>query len=196
MSTEDKEKAYHDFLAAQKVRDFIFRIIKPMWMGLLILLGVTALAGLIILISGIPQKIDKQILAVQYRMDDETDVENTTITIKGLFYKRWFSDYKFKGSFIVDNYEFTKTYDQIGITLNRGKSKSAEGILYYAGNIRGAPSMEFLGVIRMSDDFEQITINILETTDSDSKSKSTKDLWIAAPATTREEGLLLYNSLQ
>ncbi|WP_258203340.1 hypothetical protein [Paenibacillus endoradicis] len=159
----------------------------------MILLGVTALAGLIILVSGIPHKIDKQLSAVQFRMDDDSVVENTIITIQGSFYKRWFSDYKFEGSFIVNNYEFTKTYNKIELTLSKGEAKSAEGILYYSSSISGSPSTVFLGVITMSDDFEKISINILEPIDSDSK--STKDLWIAAPASTREEALLLWNEL-
>ncbi|HIW34384.1 MAG TPA: hypothetical protein IAA29_16500, partial [Candidatus Paenibacillus intestinavium] len=107
-SNEEKELDYEKFLVAQNKREIMSKIVKPIWIGLLILIGIAVLARIMYLLSGIPQKIDREFSAVQFRMDDETTVENTTITIKGKYYRQWFSYPKFEGSFIIDNYETTK----------------------------------------------------------------------------------------
>ncbi|OAB32975.1 hypothetical protein PGLA_26205 [Paenibacillus glacialis] len=54
---------------------------------------------------GIPRTIDKEYAAVQFRVNDETYLENINISVKGKLYKRFFLDPKFVGSIMIDNFD-------------------------------------------------------------------------------------------
>ena len=170
------------------------KIVKPIGFGLLILIGIAVLARILYLISGIPLKIDKEFSAVQFRMDDETTVENTTITIKGKYYKQWFSSPKFEGSFIIDNYDSTKYSNTSYISFIDKDDRRSIGYLNNFIFSEGTFQPTLNGVFRMTDNFVNISINLFEPIYGDSK--TVKDLWIVAPASSREEALILLKDLQ
>ncbi|MGI2293798.1 MerR family transcriptional regulator [Paenibacillus sp. GXUN7292] len=190
---EEKEQAYIDFLAAQKIRDKVQNITRPVVKAILILGCIAVLFGAVVLLSGIPKKIDKELPAVQFRINDETYSEVTSISIQGKLYKRWFTSPRFAGSLVIDNYEYTKTYELLGITFF-DSIQQGWGVLTYSTVIDGRPELESLGLIRITKDFEQLAIWAYEPKLGDHK--STTDLLIAAPAQTREEAVRIYEQLK
>lgn len=183
---EEKESAYLDFLVAQRIRNKISRYTSPLLKGIVVLIGLAALFGIVVAISGIPRTINKEYPAVQYRINDETYSENTTIAIKGKLFKRLFSEPKFVGSFVVDNFEYTKTYELANIMFYKSIRNGWGGLTYITVK-DGRPIHESLGSIWMSDNFEKLTIWVYEPLDSDHK--STTDLVISAPAKSRSEAI-------
>jgi len=189
---EEKELAYIDFLAAQKFRDKVQNITRPMIKVILILGCIAVLFGVAMLLSGIPRKIDKELQAVQFRINDEAYSEATSISIKGKLYKRWFTNPRFVGSFVIDNYEYTKTYELLGITFLESLEHGWGGITYHTV-VDGKPELESLGVIRTTNNFDELAIWAYEPKIGDHK--STTDLMIAAPAHSRKEAVQIYERL-
>ncbi|URN94209.1 MAG: MerR family transcriptional regulator [Candidatus Pristimantibacillus lignocellulolyticus] len=205
-SAEEKELAYEKFIAAQKKRDVLHKIIKPIIIVIVSLICLAIVTRILYLISGIPHNIDKELSAVQFRMDDGTIVENTKITIKGKYYTQWFNYKRFEGTFSIHNNEFTKVENSSYISFLQEVDNHLFGFIDISSFLNGTVSSSFNGVIRMSDDFSKISINIFEPLDSDSNTaeetemkkdlKTTKDLWIVAPANSRAEALSTWNELQ
>jgi len=189
---EEKEVAYLNFMKSQRKRDKINYFLRPILIIMLLLLCIASLLGIVIAISGIPRTIDKEYAAVQFRMNDDTYVENTNISVKGKLYTRFFSDPKFVGSIMIDNFEYTKTSDLTDITFNKSILEGW-GILNYVTIDNGKLHTDMLGSIWMSDHFDEVTIWVSEPLDSDSK--STRDLIISAPADSRMEAIQIVEQL-
>ncbi|MEC0090476.1 hypothetical protein [Paenibacillus macquariensis] len=191
-TSEEKEAAYLNFMKSQRIRDKFYYFLRPVLKVMLLLLCIASLFGIVIAISGIPSTIDKEYAAVQFRMNDDTYVENITISVKGKLYTRFFSDPKFKGSIMIDNFEYTKTNEVIDITFYKSMLKGG-GMLHYTPIDNGTVNIEALGVIWMSDHFDKLTIWVFEPLDGDRK--STTDLIISAPANSRKEAIQIVEQL-
>jgi len=189
---EEKEVAYLNFMKSQRIRDKFYYFLRPVLKIMLLLLCIASLFGIVIAISGIPRTIDKEYAAVQFRMNDDTYEENITISVKGKLYTRFFSDPKFKGSIMIDNFEYTKTSELIDITFFKSIPQGW-GALQYDFFDNGTVNIESLGVIWMSDHFDKLTIWVYEPLDGDSK--STTDLIISAPANSRKEAIQIVEQL-
>ncbi|NIK77060.1 hypothetical protein FHS15_002185 [Paenibacillus castaneae] len=191
---EEKEAAYHKFLAAQKIREKIYGFLRPILIAISLLIGIALLFGIVIALSGIPHTMNKEFTAIQYRTSDPAYVENTTIIVKGKLYKRFFTNPKFVGSIVVDNFEYTKTHQLFDITFYKYDQSSSDVLMYYT-NKQGVPVHEPLGVMMMSENFNTLSILVFEPLDKNTNSKSTMDLIISAPAASRKEAVQIYEQL-
>lgn len=182
---EEKEHAYLRFRVKQLLFNKLERFWRPIRRVLMIFIILAIIMAGLIGISAIPKKISLDYPAVEYRTGDSAYVEHTRIRVDGKLYTRWFSDPKFKGNIIIDKYPLTKQYDTIDITFYKD-SMDGVGYLSYAGITSDhAPFLTTFGIIGIEDKFEQISIQIFEPVDQDSK--SLLDLVLSAPASTREE---------
>lgn len=190
---EEKEAAYLEFLVAQKIRDKVEAGLRPIVKIVIVLACAAAIFGVIVLLSGIPRTIDKQFSAVQFRVNDEHVVENTTIAIKGKLYKRLFTEPRFEGAFVIDSYAYTKTYELADIVLDPSVKQSS-GVLTYASFQNGMAKLQGLGMIFVGGNFDELMIKVFEPEDGDRK--STTDLILAAPAATRAEAMQIFMRLE
>ncbi|OAB27039.1 hypothetical protein PMSD_23975 [Paenibacillus macquariensis subsp. defensor] len=190
-TSEEKEAAYLNFMKSQRIRDKFYYFLRPVLIIMLLLLCIASLFGIVIAISGIPRTIDREYAAIQFRMNDDTYVENITIS-KGKLYTRFFSDPKFKGSIMIDNFEYTKTSEVFDITFYK-TILEGWGPLQYDVFDNGKVDTEFLGSIWMSDHFDKLTIWVFEPLDGERK--STRDLIISAPANSRKEAIQIVEQL-
>jgi hypothetical protein len=190
---EERGKAISDFRVKQRKNERLHRIWMPIRTVMLIILYMAAVFGLMVGISGIPKKIDVVYPAVEYREEDESYLEHTTITIKGKLYTRWFSDPKFVGRISIDEYDFTKTYEGFDIKFYKDDFWRGRGSLSYLTIIDGNPIIESVGSIWMDGAMDKVNIWVYEPITGDSK--STKDFFISAPAATREEAAAITKQL-
>jgi hypothetical protein len=140
---------------------------------------------------GIPVHIDLQYPAVIYRVSDKAIFQKTKIEIHLKKYKVWNDSPKYIGNIRVDAYTFTKNSEMMPVRFifynNTG------GILTYItwltnkGGVTGS-AQNCLGSIWKVSNFEKVTILVSEPTDHPNQQQS-KDLYIAAPANSREEAV-------
>lgn len=197
---EEKENAVLEFRVKQRIYDRIHRIWLPIRNVLLVLVGMAALLAVIVGISGIPKKIDVVYPAVEFRAEEAGYFDHTTVTIKGKLYTRLFSDPKFVGRLSIDKYDYTKTYEARNIIFYDdiwGGNLHYSTIISNQTSPNSAPEvqivMESLGTILIEGDMDKVNIWVFEPIIGDSK--STKDLFISAPATTREEAVVITQQL-
>lgn len=189
---EEKEEAYLDFRIHQRIREKVDVFFKPIKKTILIASIITAVVITVILISGIPRKLEKSYQAIQYRYNKEEEIKKINIVVKGKLYKRLFSDTRFTGSIVISNYRYTKTYELMDVVFNGGVSDGMGNLVYWTIK-EGASDMETLGAIWMEGNFDKIAIWVFEPLYSDSKTST--DLFIAAPADNREEALEITDRL-
>lgn len=141
---------------------------------------------------GIPTHIDLKYPAVIYRVSDKAMSQKTKIEIHLKKYKVWNGSPKYIGNISVDAYAFTKKSEMMPIRFlfynNTG------GILTYVtwltnknGGVTGS-TVNSLGSIWKVSNFKSVIILVIEPTNDPNNQKS-KDLYITAPANSREEAI-------
>ncbi len=198
-SNEEKALAYANFLVSQRKREKREKIVTPIFKSFGVLICIILLFVIVVALSGIPRSIHKEFETAQYRMDDETYVEYSQMTITGKLYKRFFSNPKFVGSIMIDNFEITKTYNLFDLTFYKS-AWNGYSTLTYSTVENGMPYIESIGTIWMSNDFEDIMVWVFEPIGGRSKSSTVdKALIIVAPTKSREAAIndfLQYVSLR
>ncbi len=142
-----------------------------------------------------PKKIILEFPAVEYREGEPLSAELTTIIVNGNLTRPIYGKSAFEGQFIIDKYEFTKTYDLIGTFLFDDISFANNvGYLNYFGVVKGEPIIEQFGTIWLSDDFDQLTILVNEPVGEEQKNAGY--LRISAPAENYDEAMLINEKIE
>ncbi|TCZ78252.1 hypothetical protein E0485_09020 [Paenibacillus albiflavus] len=191
-SKEEKEAANSDFWIKERARDRNHNFWQPIRITFMSIVGIAIILGIILAIlvglSGIPKKIDASYPAIMYRENDTGYVQQTTITMQGKLYTRWFSNPKFVGTFSIDQFELMKRDATTDIEF-QPEFMNGAGLLSYSTFADGKLDFESVGMIWMADDMKKVNIGVFEPVNA--TAKSMRDLVISAPATTREEAVEL-----
>ncbi|MCY6957747.1 hypothetical protein [Clostridium brassicae] len=165
-----------------------------------IILG--ALLGILILIylyTALPRTYNKTFQGIKYRLGKTNNqfVEKVTISINGKLSENLIFGKKFVGKIKVNDLEFPKQNERKEIELKFDEfNRSSIG--YYFINKSQTFSNVLYGTIYINDDFNQLTINIMEPEDLYASSKQwtgVNGLMISAPASNRKEALKISNTL-
>ncbi|MGZ9585794.1 helix-turn-helix domain-containing protein [Paenibacillus marinisediminis] len=193
---EEKADAYMKFRVKQAKEDSINDRVQIFWRPmkwiLAALLSIGLVMSVLIGISAIPETIHAEYPAVQYRANDASYMERTKIKVDGKLYTRWFSDPRFKGTFVIEQYPYTKEYQLVNIVFY-DDIRNGWGYLIYSSFSNGRPILESLGSIWIDKHMGKINIQVFEPISGDAK--TTKDLIISAPAETREEAIAITEQL-
>lgn len=160
--------------------------------SIIVFLSVIIIVGLFTSIFGVKRSIDEEYKAIQFRTNDLTEMEHTTIEIKGKLHKGIFKKPKFVGSIVIGLYEFTKRYELNNLTFTE-YDKGYYGYLSYHANINGKADQKIMGDILISEDFKEIVIYVVEQTGSNEQ--LLKELIISAPSQTLNEAIEIYERL-
>lgn len=133
-----------------------------------------------------PRQIDIAYPAIEYRAGEPQSAVTTTVTIKGILNKPLFRAPSFHGQFIVDKYEYTKTYQLWDIEFY-------QDVLFYHASVKGKIAHEPLGSLFTTDNFAQLNIMVAEPTDGTQRSSG--NLRISAPANNYEEAMEINKNL-
>jgi hypothetical protein len=157
---------------------------KKLLVLLKIILFMIIAAGLFTWLYKFPQTIDLEYPAIEYRVDDKLSVQERTIRIKGTLSHPMFRNASFKGEFIIDKYDFTKTYDLVEMIFHKD-IKNGWSSLTYNDVQNGQPILKSVGSIEISGDFDKLNIQVYEPLNA--QSKSATDLRISAPSKKYDE---------
>lgn len=141
-----------------------------------------------VLFYDFPQEIDVQYPAMEYREGDKSSAQATTVKIKGRLSRPLFHDPIFKGEFIIDKYNFTKTYELMDIVFYK-HIRNGWGSLTYTTVNNGQPIIQSFGSIWISRNFDELKILVYEPIETENKSST--DLRLMAPAKTYDEARLI-----
>jgi hypothetical protein len=122
-----------------------------------LLIPVAVFVGtLFLLFYSFPKAIELDHPAVEYRNDGSAQAELTRIRIKGILTRPLFRDGSFRGSIVIDKYDFTRTYKLAKVQLAQ-RDNTTTGLLIYFPVSTLLP-VQSLGMLRMSGDFERLII--------------------------------------
>lgn len=140
---------------------------------------------IIYLLSWQPKECYYTFEGVLYRLNDNGIIKETSISFDGKEIKPIFGRVRYFGSIIIDDEKyniFEKKFDKYNSTK-----------LYY---FTDSMSFGILGEIYFNNSFERFTMTLYEKTGPNSHGWGTDDgLMISAPATNREEALIITNEL-
>ncbi|MBW5447617.1 hypothetical protein GE107_16285 [Cohnella sp. CFH 77786] len=139
-------------------------------------------AGAFVLLYNFPKTIDIEYPAIEYLEDDPLTAQATTIRIQGTLSRPLFRNATFHGKFIIDKYDFTKTYWLMDVVMRNGW-----GWLTYANTTNGDTTLQSLGSIWMSGDFDKLKIVVHEPVSGEYTKPSV--IRISAPAKNYYEAL-------
>lgn len=162
------------------------------------------LLGIILLsfvLSYIPKEINLTYTGIQYSKNNTTYAKKITVIVKGKLYKHWFSDSKFVGSIILNNYKITKNKPMFPINFLR--IRNGLGILAYDTTtykkiriqenssryalVVDKPNAKILGNIIIKGNFKTIAIAMFLPDDSMRDMKEIQ--YISAPAKSRNDAV-------
>ncbi|MFS0723069.1 hypothetical protein [Paenibacillus sp. 1P07SE] len=190
---EEKEKAYLNFEASQRIRDRREERLRPFMKAGKLLLAAASLLLIIWAITSaiwaIPLRVSQEYPAVMLRMEDPSVVEPTKIRIEGQWKRRLFADPRFEGSMVIDSFEHTATTELADLTFITDAHNNKFGYLTYVDFEIGTLDVQTLGLIWQVNRMEEVAIWVFEPLTGDRK--STKDLMIAGPAESREEAVAI-----
>lgn len=168
----------------------VSRVLKISGIVLFLLL---AAAGLIVWKYDFPKKINLTYPAVEFRAEDPSSVDKTTITIKGTLHRKLWRNESFSGQIEIAKYEVTKS--RMAPLIFHKDINNGWGVLTYfdevyktTGAIKSS-NIVMLSSIWKIDEFESIKLLLNEPV-GQSPSQG-KDLEIMAPATDYESALAL-----
>lgn len=194
---EEKNEAYLDFLVSMRLREKREKILQPLKKGFLLLLLLAVISALVVLISGIPRKIDVSYPAIQMRYLGEdsvpVEVEKTNIRIKGKYSNRLLSNPRFSGEIIIASLPHVHDYELIDLEFSN-KEQGISAVLVYTAIIEQKPVLDSVGQLITDSKFQQLMIRILEPIGTDRKSTE-EGLQLLAPAETKAEAIRIYNEL-
>jgi len=116
----------------------------------------------------------------------------TTITIRGKLSRPLFRDAQFSGAFVIEKYDFTKTYKLMDIVFYK-HIRNGWGSLIYTDVVNGKPILQMFGSIWISGTFDKLKIFVYEPLGADNKSSA--NLRIVAPAKTYDEAVSINQTL-
>jgi hypothetical protein len=161
---------------------------KMLFVLLKIIFFMIIAAGLFTWLYKFPKTIDVEYPAIEYRVGDKLSVQETTIKIKGTLSRPMFRNASFKGEFIIDKYDFTKTYELVEMIFHKDIKNGWCSLTYYDVQ-NGQPILKSVGSIEISGDFDKLNIQVYEPLNA--QSKSTTDLRISAPSKKYDEALAI-----
>jgi hypothetical protein len=148
--------------------------------------------GGFLLFYNYPKTIDIEYPAVEAHINNPASMQKTTIKIKGTLYRPLFKDKSFKGQLLIEKYDFTKNNALTNIIFSKD-IRNSFGSLVYSNLINGRSTLDSLGAIWISGDFDKVKIWVYEPIDAEKKQST--DLTICAPAQTFEEALSISKSV-
>ena len=192
LSPEEKQAAYAEFAAAQRLRDNVGRYIRRPLKIAGVLLGLSAVIfGIWYLISCRPSNLEFTIPAIEYRQNEPESEMSTTITIKGKLYRRPFDDPQFIGivdvaSRIDSDWKYHHNFD---ISYKIREAGTMEGYLTYIVHEKSEWDSALKGIAIMNCDLSmnRFALSVWEPADNTGSGDTIKDLRICAPAANREE---------
>ncbi len=156
---------------------------------IIILMIVLGAFFIIYIVSCIPKQIDIVYPAVEYNTNNMSYEEKTSIKIQGKLYNKLFSRPTFYGRLIIDKYDMTKDYELIQLIFGAGLEN--QGFIYYTATDGFDADLQYFGTIFISKNFKTLNIQINDDTDR----QSGQNLFISAPAKTREEAEEIFKAL-
>jgi len=146
---------------------------KRLWLSVIGLMVLVSGTAVFFLTYDFPRNIDVTHPAVQYRVNDPSSAQITTVEIQGKIHRPLFREKVFKGQIRMDGYEYTKTGGLFDVFLHENR-----GFLFY----NAGTQIHTLGIIWIDGDFDRIHVYVFEGDRS-------YDLRISAPARTYEEAM-------
>lgn len=152
------------------------------------------LSGLILLLLitmftcfyNFPNKIDLSYPAVECNKTQTLPFQNTTVVVKGIYYKPLFKNPYFEGKIYISSYSITKSYSLSNIEFY--KDLGNIGYLVYTSENNGNSVLVQLGTIQIQSAFKKILINITDP------AYGKNSLFIGAPANTYDDAIKIKNS--
>lgn len=124
------------------------------------------------------------------RTNDPNYKEDVNIEVKGKYRDYLFRMDTFKGTIVIDKYDFTSEWDCMGLIFHEGMSQ-----LTY-NEPSGVPNMETIGFLFCTPNFDRMMTTVFEPIDNNRGNWSGEDgLFISAPAETREQALQVVSDL-
>lgn len=113
---------------------------------------------LFFLFYSFPKTIDLDYPAIEYRNDEPGQAEVARIWIKGTLRRPLFRDGSFRGSIVIDKYEFTRTFQLLDVQLSQ-REDAAMGLLTYSPVQNVLQPIRSLGMLWVSGNFERLEIH-------------------------------------
>ena len=184
---EEKQDAYIDFLAHERLRENTANFFKPFVTVLKLCLAALLLLLVVYGFSCIPKTVNREYTGAKYRIGSSETLINTEIHIEGKLYRRLFQAPAFKGLIEFSDVEDSQKYEA-QLLFSSGMDEPAA--LSYAGvrldESGSSPYINMYAILRTDRDFNYVILNVFEPEGADSK--SLKDLVIVAPARNAGEG--------
>ncbi|MFD2116308.1 hypothetical protein ACFSTH_08515 [Paenibacillus yanchengensis] len=137
-----------------------------------VIFGLIAVIVLIFLKSyDFPTSIDITKSAVAFVGDSDYPIENTTVRIKGVFYRPVFDAHFFEGKIAIEQHEFTDDFENLHVPVIKKRNGVEMSSLFYTPDEYPFPLLGS-AVIYFSDNFE--SFNIIANGE-----------WVEQPKTTR-----------
>lgn len=151
---------------------------------------------LVFIFTCIPRNIDINYPAIRYYWDNPNNVIQTTVAIKGKLYKPLFFNSRFKGTCIIEEYNFTKDYKMRDLIFEKKIFNGAATLCYinYQTGER-APKTKILGEIWISGDMDKICISGYSPEFFSSDKNYEPLMLISAPAQTKEDAMQIVDQL-
>lgn len=184
---EEKQEAYIDFLAHERLRENTANFLKPFVTVLKLCLAALLLLLVVYGLSCIPKTVNREYTGAEYRIGASETSVNTKIHIDGKLYRRLFQTPVFEGLIGFSNVEDSRKYEA-QLLFSSGMDEPAA--LSYAGARLGengpSPYINMYAILRTDKNFNYVILNVFEPQGADSK--SLKDLVIVAPSRNAGEG--------
>ncbi len=157
---------------------------------------ISLLVGVLIIlvvagIYGYPRHVTKTYDGIRYRLGDSESEEPIIISIDGYYNRNLISEDRFVGDLVVDG----EKLEDIDVYFE----KSGQGHIRYYKNVSDSDFQFYsYGNLFMDDKSNELTIALFKEDGQDSSTShwnSRDGLMVAAPATTREEALVISSQL-
>ncbi len=191
-SEAEKQDAYLDHLANEKLKERRGRFLSPVTLALKIASAVAVLLLAAYAFSLIPHSIHREYTGAKFRTGAQPleTLQALNIRIEGKLYTPLFQSPVFKGRIEIEGVEDSRKYDAIEVVFHEGLSE--EGVLAYAGiGYEGSDPIPYIntyGMLRTDKAFSYFLLRVFEP--EGASQKTLEDLVIVAPAEDASQGLL------
>ena len=164
---------------------------------------VAAALILVFLVTCIPRNINIEYPAIRYSENDSDAAIQTSVVIKGKLFKPLFFSSRFEGTFIVEEYDFSKEYKLMDVSFGRGFDKRGT-LVYYTYNVEEGGSdikytgsdIKHIGSIWISGNMDRICILGISPEYAETEGAyAYEPIIISAPAETREDAVQIADQL-
>lgn len=108
------------------------------------------------------EEINVKRAAVSFLVDDPSSIKSTSIFIQGKIHKPFFKEHYFKGSIIIDGYDFTTKNDLVDLYASKTRQGVSFGSIMYQSKEKPY-RITNLGLIYYDSDFKTISIEWKKT---------------------------------